>query len=106
MREEIRIELDSVKKHRNAQEWRNVNRASACGIEVTGDGTLIDKLCQSLIDAGHAPDTPASVWRNGTPVFRANNLRIWAKGSALAGAQPEHLKGASKRRKSAQGAEV
>ena len=86
----IRIKLDSVIKHRNKSEYRPVNRASAEGIEIIGDGYIIRRLCQKLVDEGHTGQV--EVWRDGTLVFPAAELTKWAEGKALTGEQPKHLR--------------
>ena len=86
----IRIELNSVKKSRNASEWRMVNRASAAGLEDVGDHDVIAGLCRKLAAEGHAGDV--EVWRAGTKCFNAIALEEWATGKALKGEQPEHLR--------------
>ena len=86
----LRIELDTVRKYRNASEYRPVNRASCEGHEVVGDGEIIGALCRDLIESGHSG--VVEVWRGETPVFRAIPLEIWASGKALRGEQPEHLR--------------
>jgi hypothetical protein len=89
----IRIELDSVRKYRNAQEWRNVNRASALGMEEVGDHDVIKVLCRRITEAGHTGDV--EVWRGELPCFKAAPLAVWASGKALKGEQPEHLRRAA-----------
>lgn len=76
--EEIRIELDSIKKWRNKHEFRPMNRASALGLEKVGDGHLIGPLCKLLIEAGHDPSTPASAWRGDMLCLYAKSLQDWA----------------------------
>lgn len=91
-----RIELDSVRKERNASEWRMVGRARAEGFESVGDGQNIRLLCQKLRDAGFTGD--CEVWRGTTPVFPAKPIALWADGKALSGSQPEHLRRLSESR--------
>ena len=86
----LRIELDSVRKHRNANEWRTVGRASCQGHELIGDGAKIADLCRILLSEGHSG--PVEVWRGQTPVFAAMDLETWASGKALRGEQPEQLR--------------
>lgn len=94
----IRIELDAVRKWRNKQEYRTIQRARAKGHEVTGDGMLIERLCKTLIsEGGEAPDEQCEVWRGGTLCFSALNLSEWADGKALtSGEQPPQLRRAAK----------
>jgi hypothetical protein len=89
----IRIELDSVRKYRNAHEWRPVNRASAQGIEEVGDHEIISALCRKLIAAGHSGQV--EVWRGETPCFRAIDIETWANKRVGKGEQPEHLRRAA-----------
>jgi hypothetical protein len=89
----IRMELDSVRKYRNAQEWRPVNRARAEGIEEVGDHSVIVGLCQKLIEAGHTGKV--EVWRGAMPVFSAIDIEMWANRRVGNGEQPEHLRRAA-----------
>lgn len=87
----VRIELDSVKKHRNASEWRMIGRASAMGHESVGDGNNIVNLCRKLLDAGF--QGYCEVYRNGRLVFGEIPIAVWAAGKALKTQdQPEHLR--------------
>lgn len=85
----IDIYLDSVWKVRNASEGRWINRASAEGIEETGDGDNIVKLAKRLLEAGHSGEV--EVRRGTMPVFSALPLTTWAAGGKKA-RQPEHLR--------------
>jgi hypothetical protein len=49
----IRVELDTVPKWRNQNEWRPVNRARAEGYEETGDHSVIITLCKRLVADGY-----------------------------------------------------
>jgi hypothetical protein len=86
----MRIELDSVRKHRNANEYRPINRARCMGIEEAGDHSVIVSLAKRLVAEGHSG--PVEVWRNGTLCFAAKDVAEWASGKALTGEQPAHLR--------------
>lgn len=88
----LRIELDTIRKQRNAKEWRPINRARCEGIERTGDGNIISLLCKDMIAAGYAPSARVEVYRSGTPCFFATSLSDWADGRVGKGEQPEHLR--------------
>ena len=59
----IRIDLDSVKKFRNGQEWRWVNRAASGDFVSVGDGRNIVKVSKMLVDAGADPAKEVRVFR-------------------------------------------
>ena len=88
----ITVKLDSVKKYRNAQEYRNVNRASAEGHSVVGDGSIISRLCADLVGFGRDPATPVQITRENTVCFTICSLGSWASGRALSGKQPEQFR--------------
>jgi hypothetical protein len=48
---QVEVKLDSVVKARGQNEWRDVPRASALGVEVVGDGNIIVKLLTELVMA-------------------------------------------------------
>ena len=86
-----RVELDSVKKHRNASEWRNVNRARCGEIEAVGDGRVEVESALSLLEAGMAGKM--AVFRGERMVFGPWDVADWAAGRApYMGRQPEHLR--------------
>jgi len=87
---ERRIELDTVRKNRSAQEYRMVNRARCGDVEETGDHNVIVILCRKMADLGMEGEV--SVWRGPTPVFPAKTIAEWATGNSLRGEQPEHLR--------------
>lgn len=87
-----RIELDSVRKARNASEWRNIPRARCEGRERVGDGRNIVLLAREMIEKGHDPSGLVEVWREGTPCFSAAPLQVWADDKFGKGEQPEHLR--------------
>jgi hypothetical protein len=85
-----RMELDSVPKRRNSNEWRNVNRARCGEFESVGDWDNIARLCRMMLEAGHTG--VIDIYRNETPVFLGVTIERWASGKALRGEQPEHLR--------------
>lgn len=86
----LTITLDTIRKQRNANEWRHVNRASCGEYEQTGDGNNIVNLCRDLIDAGHPVDTPVDVVRGSTKCFETSTLGRWINPPKKQ--QPAHLK--------------
>ena len=84
----IEIQLDAVWKSRNASEGRYVNRASANGMEVSGDGDNIAKLAKALVDAGAAGR--CVIKRGDMVVFAPLDVKVWAEGGPK-GVQPEWL---------------
>ena len=84
------IELDTVRKYRNASEWRNVNRARCGQYEATGDGKVIEQICRDMAKNGETG--AVEVWRGQTLCFTALPLEIWASGKAGKQEQPEHLR--------------
>lgn len=85
-----RIELDSVKRHRNAQEWRMVPRARCGDLESVGDGQNIKIVAQLMLAAGMVG--PVTVYRGKTPVFLSGTVEEWASGKFGKGEQPAHLR--------------
>lgn len=85
------IELDSVRRYRNKQEYRTVNRAKCTelGLEVVSDQSVIVLLCKKMRDLGIVGQV--RVCRQGKEVFAAENLNIWADNKFGKGTQPEHL---------------
>lgn len=94
MSEVVRIDLDSVKKHRNAQEWRWVNRATCGDVSSTGDGGNIVKVAKALIERGHAPEVEVKCYRGNMLCLSGASLAIWAAGKFGRGEQPAQLAGA------------
>ena len=88
-KQQIRIELDSVRKDINGSEWRRINRASACGMEEIGDGMVIVRLCQRLLEAGYTGEVV--VFRGEIPCFNPLSLELWA-GGGLREEQPLKLR--------------
>ncbi len=87
------IELDTIRKYRNAAEWRSVNRARCGQYEATGDGKVIEELCRDMVKNGETGQ--AEVWRAGMLCFAPQSLEKWASGKVGKGEQPEHLKAAT-----------
>lgn len=91
----IRVELDAVRKYRNTQEWRNVQRASALWegkrYEAVGDGWVIRELCIQLLAAAAPENATLEVWRGSTPVFRSYPIQSALK-RGHRGTQPAHLR--------------
>lgn len=87
----VRIELDTIRKHRNAKEYRPINRARCGSMEQVGDGAIIQRLCANLL-AHHDPETVVHVYRNGTLCFRPESLSVWASGKLGRGEQPSQLR--------------
>ena len=90
----IRIDLDSVKKFRNGQEWRWVNRAASGDFVSVGDGRNIVKVSKMLVDAGADPAKEVRVFRGDMLCMSGASLGVWADGKFGRRAQPEQLKGA------------
>lgn len=86
----VKIELDTILRHRNKNEFRPVNRASCMGLESSGDGDNLKKIAQLLLEAGVTGG--ADVYRGKTPVFLSVSLERLASASIGRGEQPEYLK--------------
>ena len=84
------IYLDSVRKYRNASEWRPVNRATCGEFSSTGDGNNLKIIALQMLEAGVTGEI--DVYRGKTPVFLSVPLEKLATGSVHRGEQPEHLK--------------
>lgn len=87
-----KIQLDSVKKHRNKQEYRYVPRATWQDMEVVGDNNIISRLCHQISLRFSCDSGTVEVFREGTPVFNPMPLKTWLKSDPFAGEQPEHLR--------------
>lgn len=92
----IRIELDTVPKCRNQNEWRPIGRARAEGYEEKGDHSVIISLCKRLVADGHSPEETVEVWRGTQMAFCPGSLGTWASGGGWVGEQPEWLKSRQK----------
>ena len=84
------IYLDSVRKYRNANEWRPINRATCGEFSSQGDGDNLKNIAKKMLEAGVVGEV--DVYRGETPVFHSVSLEKLAKGSVHRGDQPEHLK--------------
>lgn len=84
------ITLDSVRKNRNAQEWRNVGRAMCGPFESVGDGENIRHVARQMIESGLSGEV--EVWRGGTLVFAAAPLEKWAEGKVGKAKQPKQFR--------------
>jgi len=100
----IIVQLDSVKKWRNTQEWRPVNRASITYngqyMEEVGDHSVIVSLLKALT-RNHSPPCTAQVEvrRGEVPVFLTMPLKQWVNPAKKP--IPDGLLAYHKRRKSA-----
>jgi len=72
-----RIELDSVRKYRNAREWHEVPRARCNGLEIVGYGKIIRQLCASLAEQGADLEGLVEVYRGDTLCFAKVPLKRW-----------------------------
>lgn len=81
----IRIELDNVRKYRNASEYHEVPRARCEGIEKTGQGRLIKAICNELAAQNRDINEVVEVWRGDTLCFNRAPLKLWIfKGERIA----------------------
>ena len=82
------IALDTVRKYRNANEYRPINRArleaataALYGIEgdmeVVHDGNASIKLMKMIIAAGVSPSTVVVLQRGSTPASKPRSLSAW-----------------------------
>lgn len=87
----IRIDLDSVKKSRNASEYRNVPRARCeeFDLEVVGDGLIVKRLAKMLYEEKGQIEATLVVFRGDTPSFVPKPIKTWVLPS---GTQPEQLR--------------
>lgn len=91
--EYIDIQLDTVRTYRNAQEYRDIPRASWKGMQVASDGWVIKLLCKQIADANPQIKGHVRVFRHDIPVFNPMPLKQWLKRDPFStGNQPEHLK--------------
>jgi hypothetical protein len=66
----LTVVLDSVKRTRGKEEYRMVPRASALGVEVIGDGTILRNLLTELVKDGKVSrDEPLRVMRGEMSCF-------------------------------------
>lgn len=73
----ITIRLDTVRKYRNASEYRLIGRARSGGLEVVGDGRLIRKILQQRHAAGASLEATVEVFRGETLCFVRAPLKSW-----------------------------
>lgn len=87
----IRIDLDSVKRSRNASEYRNVPRARCeeFDLEVVGDGLIVKRLAEVLYEEKGQIEATLVVFRGVTPCFTPTPIKSWVLPS---GRQPQHLR--------------
>lgn len=87
----IRIDLDSVKRSRNASEYRNVPRARCeeFDLEVVGDGLIVKRLAEVLYEEKGQIEATLVVFRGVTPCFTLTPIKSWVLPS---GRQPQHLR--------------
>lgn len=68
----LTVVMDTVKRTRGKDEYRMVPRASALGVEVVGDGTILRNLLTELVAAGKVERTePLRVMRGDMSCFAA-----------------------------------
>jgi hypothetical protein len=88
--ETIKIELDAVRKYRNASEWRTQQRARiGDDIEVVGDGEIIKPALRAYSEKNPRFIGQVEVWRNGTMVFITCGINQWLNPPDR---RPDHLK--------------
>ena len=76
-REKITVQLDAVRKYRNAQEYRTVNRARIGDIEEIGDGRVVLKALKRVSENGARSDALVEVLRGDTTCFKLRTLKSW-----------------------------
>lgn len=86
----VEIQLDTILRHRNKNEFRPVNRASCMGLEASGDGDNLKKIAHLLLEAGVVGEV--NVYRGKTPIFLSVPLERLASASLGRGEQPEQFK--------------
>ena len=91
--EELRIEMDSVKKYTNKNEYHTVPRVRALEEEVMGNGEIVRKLCSILIEKNPQINPLVYVFRGNTLCFIPKPLKSWLEeGAVKKGEQPEQFK--------------
>lgn len=90
------IDLDTVRKDRNKQEYRYVNRARVIShnLEEVGDGRIIDKIVTQLLELYPDGDMMLYIYREGMQVFNPMFLSEWFKKGDI----PENFKLSSQER--------
>jgi hypothetical protein len=87
-----KIQLDSVRRDRNKNEYRMVPRATWQDMEEVGDQKIVAALCRKISMRFSCDLGTVEVFREGTPVFNTMPLKTWLKSNPFAGEQPEHLR--------------
>jgi hypothetical protein len=88
--ETIRVELDAVRKYRNASEWRTQQRARIGeDIEVVGDGEVIKPALRAYAEKNPQISGQVEVWRGDTLCFIPKALNLWVNPPDR---RPDHLK--------------
>jgi hypothetical protein len=85
----ITVELDTVRKYRNTQEYRPVNRATCEGYEAVGDGDVIRQVLQLYHKDNPHFTGKVQVRRGDMLCFVITSLNQWLFPVSK---QPEHLK--------------
>ena len=85
----ITVELDTVRKYRNPQEHRPVNRATCEGYEAVGDGDVIRQVLQLYHTNNPQFTGQVEVRRGDMLCFVTTSLNQWLFPVSK---QPEHLK--------------
>jgi len=90
----IRVDLDTVKKYRNKQEWRPVQRARILShdLEVVGDGPIIKHVCKLFTEKYPQIDAYVEVFRGDTCCFEKTPISAFMRSTVGAGKQPEWLR--------------
>ena len=73
----FRVELDNVRKYRNASEWHEIPRARCNGLEIVGYGAIIKQICAALAQQGGDLEGLVEVYRGGTLCFTKVPLKAW-----------------------------
>ena len=73
----FRVELDNVRKYRNASEWHEIPRARCNGLEIVGYGAIIKQICKALAQQGADLEGLIEVYRGGTLCFTKAPLKSW-----------------------------
>jgi hypothetical protein len=88
----IRIQVDTVKKWRNKNEYRPVHRATYKNFSVSGDRPVIRDLCRVLAANNYKISRIVEVYRRDMPCFTPTPLKQWVKRNPFAGEQPVSLR--------------
>jgi len=91
----IDIHLDTVKKYRNASEYRPVGRARWNDIEEVGDGYIIKSLCRRIAAENPQISGHVRVFRGDMLCFEPSPLKTWLRRNPFSsGKEPPALKAA------------